>query len=81
MRQQVFRLLETAREDDRTSRFVDLCLIALISASVAAVILESMPSIEARYGEALSLFEIFTVVVFSIEYLLRVWSAVEFDAC
>ncbi|MDJ0749192.1 MAG: ion transporter [Woeseiaceae bacterium] len=79
MRQQVFRMLETARENDRKSRFVDLCLIVLISASVVAVILESMPSIEARYGEAFSLFEIVTVAVFSVEYLLRIWTAVEFD--
>ncbi len=80
MRQHVFRMLETAREDDRKSRFVDLCLIALISSSVAAVILESMPSVEARYGDAFSLFEVFTVAVFSVEYLLRIWTAVEFDA-
>ncbi len=79
LRQQVFRMLETAQENDRLSRFVDLCLIALISASVVAVILESMPSLEARYSEAFSLFEICTVAVFSIEYLLRIWTAVEFD--
>ncbi|MDJ0709948.1 MAG: ion transporter [Woeseiaceae bacterium] len=79
LRKQVFRMLETAQENDRLSRFVDLCLIALISASVLAVILESMPSMEKRYSEEFSLFEIFTVAVFSIEYLLRIWSAVEFE--
>ena len=73
-------MLETAQENDRMSRFVDLCLIILISASVVAVILESMPSLEARYSEAFSLFEVCTVAVFSVEYLLRIWTAVEFDA-
>ena len=79
LRQQFFRMLETAQENDRASRFVDLCLIALISASVIAVILESMPSLERRYGEEFSLFEIVTVAVFSVEYLLRIWTAVEYQ--
>jgi len=77
LRQQFFRMLETAQENDRASRFVDLCLIALISASVIAVILESMPSLERHYGEEFSLFEILTVAIFSVEYLLRIWTAVE----
>ncbi len=79
LRKHVFRMLETAQDDDRLSRFVDLCLIALISASVIAVILESMPALEKRYGEEFALFEVLTVAVFSVEYLLRVWTAVEFD--
>ena len=81
LRQQFFRVLETAEENDRLSRFVDLCLIALISASVVAVILESMPSLEKRYGEEFLLFEIVTVAVFSVEYLLRLWTAVESQEC
>jgi len=79
MRRSVFRALETAQEGERLSRYVDICLIVLISASVIAVILESMPSIDARYGEALNLFEVVTVGIFSVEYLLRLWCSVEFD--
>ena len=79
LRQHIFRMLETAGENDRPSRFVDLCLIALISASVIAVILESMPSLERRYGEEFLLFEVVTVAIFSVEYLLRIWTAVEFE--
>ena len=50
MRFTVFRLLETAAEDDTASRVVDIGLVALIGASVIAVVLESMPSFEARYN-------------------------------
>jgi voltage-gated potassium channel len=77
LRQSVFNALETAQDGDRTSRTVDYFLIALISGSVIAVILESIPNIESRYSDALSLFEVMTVAVFSVEYLLRVWSSVE----
>lgn len=79
MRQFVFRVLETAKDNDRTSRAIDLGLITLIAASVFAIILESVPAIEARFRAELYWFEVFTVAVFSVEYLLRVWSAVESD--
>jgi len=77
LRQYVFDALEIAKDDGGISRVVDYFLIALISGSVIAVILESIPSIEAKYEHALSLFEIITVSVFSVEYVLRVWSSIE----
>lgn len=80
LRQCVFRALETAQGDSGISRAVDVLLIALIAGSVIAVILESMPSFEARYSRALSIFEIVTVGVFTVEYLLRIWSSVELDS-
>lgn len=79
MRRFVYRVLETAQDDDKISRWVDLALISLIGASVFAIILESVPSIERQFRAELYWFEVFTVSVFSVEYLLRVWSAVETD--
>ena len=77
MRPNLFRLLEAAEEDDVASKVVDFCLVALIAASVLAVILESIPSFEDRYGAQLYWFEVVTIAVFSIEYILRVWTCVE----
>lgn len=79
LRQFVFRLLETAKDDDRASRLVDICLIGMIAASVLAVILESVPAIERKFSAQLYWFEVLTIAVFSVEYLLRVWSAVEHE--
>ncbi len=79
LRSTVFRVLETAQEDDHPSRFVDIFLIILIAASVLAVVLESVPSFATRYDRALTIFEAFTVAAFSIEYILRLWSSVEAD--
>ncbi len=76
-RRNVFRFLETARDDDKLSKGFDIALIVLISLSVIAVVLESMPTFEARYSAELYWFEVFTVSVFTVEYLLRVWSSVE----
>lgn len=77
LRRTVYRILETAQDDDRASRVVDIFLIALITLSVTAVILESVPGIESRFGDVLALFEALTVAAFSVEYLLRLWCAVE----
>lgn len=80
LRRRVFKALETAQDGDLTSRIVDIFLITLIAASVISVILESMPGIESRYGEALWLFEVVTVGIFSVEYVLRLWSSVELES-
>jgi len=80
LRLTVFRILETATDDDTASRIVDIGLVTLIIASVVAVILESMTSLEARYGTQFYWFEVFTISVFSVEYVLRIWSCVEIES-
>ena len=71
------RLLEPAGRGDRASRIVDAVLVTLISLSVLAIVLESVEGLNRRYREAFRLFELFTIAVFSVEYLLRAWAAVE----
>jgi len=79
MRAVVYRVLETAGGGDRLSLGVDLLLVALILASVVAVILESMAGVAARHAAFFYWFEVVTAAVFSVEYMLRVWSCVEND--
>jgi voltage-gated potassium channel len=52
-------------------------LVALILINVAAVVLESVPAIETRFKTTFLVIELASVVIFSIEYLLRLWSCVE----
>ncbi len=59
------------------SRTVDSFLITLIVLNVVAVILESVPSIEARFGGWFLWFERFSVLIFTVEYLARIWSSIE----
>lgn len=77
LRRRIHQLLTAGRDGDRFSRLIDYCLIALITASVLAVVLESMSSLEAQYRTFFYGFEVFTVAIFTIEYLLRVWTAPE----
>lgn len=57
------------------ARVVNLGLIALIILNVVAVLLESVASIHAQYRTAFNLFEAVSVIVFTVEYLLRIWIA------
>ncbi len=76
-RKRTFIVLEAGRSDDWLSRFVDYGLTALIIVNVVAVILESTAAYATRFGPVFEVFERFSVAIFTIEYGLRVWSAVE----
>lgn len=56
---------------------VDFALIALIVLNIFAVILESVPTLSMVHGPVFHAFDLFSVGVFTVEYLLRVWTAVE----
>ena len=71
----VLRVLEPAALGDRTSRIWDLSLFFLVVLNLVAVALESVPEFQISYGNWLYNFELFSVVIFSIEYIARVWSA------
>ena len=69
------QLLSKGNMADKPSQYVDMTLFILIILNIAAVCLESVKHIGDEYKLAFNAFEIFSVVIFSIEYLLRVWSA------
>jgi voltage-gated potassium channel len=70
-------ILDVPEPGDTLSRLFDYFLIALILANFVAVVLESIDGVQAAYGYELRLFEVASVLVFTAEYLLRVWSIVD----
>ena len=52
-------------------------LIVLVIASVGAVVLETVPSVQARYGRLLDVVEFVAVAIFTAEYIVRLWCATE----
>jgi voltage-gated potassium channel len=63
---------------DAMTRFVHRLLIALVLLSVFSVVLESVPQYEQKYGPLFTAIEYVAVAGFTIEYLLRLWSAPDF---
>lgn len=57
--------------------YVNWFIMILIAANVAAVILETVDPIQASFGAELEYFEVVSVLIFTLEYLGRVWSNVE----
>ena len=77
LRRRLYEILEQGPVGDRTSDFVGRMLVLLIVINLSAVVLESVPWIEARYSRWFTLIELVSLVVFTVEYLLRLWVAVE----
>jgi len=59
--------------DAQDERNFDLWLIAAILASVAVVVLDSVPSIKAQWHGALYIAEWFFTLLFTAEYAVRLW--------
>jgi len=76
-RRRLFEIVEEASPGDRASVIFDWCLIGLILLNISAVVLETVPSIHAEYAAEFHWFEIVSVIVFTVEYVLRIWVAPE----
>jgi voltage-gated potassium channel len=69
----VFRILE-GDVTEPASRFCEIFIALLVILNVVAIILESVPDIHEEWGEIFHYFDLFSVGIFSLEYVLRVWS-------
>jgi voltage-gated potassium channel len=77
LRRRCYEILERGSVGDRTSLLVDRLLILLIIVNLVSVALESMPELASSYGAWFEAIELVSLVVFTLEYGLRIWVAVE----
>jgi voltage-gated potassium channel len=71
----VYEVLEVSDEKGNLSWYVDFFLMMLIGLNVFAFVLETVDRINDISPEFFLYFEYFSVVVFTIEYVLRLWTA------
>ena len=76
-RKRVWTLLEPASDKDTISKITDIFLVSLIFFNILMVILETVESLYLNYKTFFRNFELFSVTIFSIEYIGRLWSCVE----
>jgi voltage-gated potassium channel len=74
IRRRTWEIVEVAREGDRASHAFDLFILALIFLNAVAVVAGSVREVQQQWGPHLAAFEVFSVIVFTIEYLARLWS-------
>jgi len=77
LRIRTHEILEAGSTNDKTSLAFDGFLICLILLNVIAFAVGTVPEIEARYGDQLELFNTVSVIVFTVEYVARLWSCVD----
>ena len=75
IKRRTFEILEDAQPGDRLNIVIDSVLIALIVGNVAAAVIETVEPIFLAYSRWFNAFEYFSVAVFTIEFLLRIWVA------
>ncbi len=77
LKKRCYEILEKGSHHDVLSRRVDLFIISLILINIVAVILESVQWLRLEYHYTFLIFEWISIIVFSLEYLLRIWSITE----
>jgi voltage-gated potassium channel len=70
-----WQVLEGKDPGDRLNRVLDGALLSLILLNVLASIVGTVPETEACCSRGMEAFERFSMLVFSAEYLARVWAA------
>ncbi len=76
-RRRAHLIIDRGAGDDLSARLVHGGLVALIVVNVTALVLESVPSLAAAHGQLFYWIELVSVVLFTLEYGVRLWSAPE----
>ena len=76
-RRKVHDILEVGGDAHPAGRVVNAFIVTLIFLNAIAFAAETVGSLSAKYDDAFRAFNVFSVLVFTAEYALRIWSAVD----
>ena len=77
LRKRCFEILSLAKKNDTASKTFDIFIMSLIVVNMIVCILGTINSLESGNKKFFYYFELISVLIFSIEYVLRIWSCVE----
>lgn len=77
LRKKIFALLEPSVSGLRSARIIEYVLITIITFNIVAIQMETVPHFYEEHALFFDSFELFSVIIFSIEYVLRLWTSVE----
>lgn len=80
LRSRLYVILEAGRTSDLPSRIFDFFMVSLILANAVAFALETVAPLGVEYGWAFDLFNLFSILIFTAEYVARIWVCVEHSA-
>jgi len=73
IRQKIYRLVEKGSHGSKINLIFDYSIMSLIVINVVALILETLPDFKEPLGLILRQIEIFSVIIFSMEYIMRIY--------
>ena len=76
LRWKVYNLIRDDDENDTASNIFDGTIITLIAVNVIMVIIDTFSGLPSWYESFAYVVEIVSVIIFTIEYLMRVWTSV-----
>ncbi|MDZ4178114.1 MAG: ion transporter [Coriobacteriia bacterium] len=76
-RRRVHEILRCTTPGDTAGRAVDWFILALIAVNTFSIVLQTVPSINERWGAALEVLDWVIVTFFILEYAARLWSSAE----
>jgi voltage-gated potassium channel len=77
LRKLTSEILDPHQKLSGASFVVDILLSALIVMNIIAISIESIQGLHESFLEFLNIFELFSVFIFTVEYLTRLWTAPE----
>lgn len=77
LRGRTYHFLSSTKSASGINKAFNIFIVTLILLNIVAMVLESVQKIYDLMPGCFLLFEYFSVAVFSVEYLLRIWSCVE----
>jgi voltage-gated potassium channel len=73
VRKRLHEILDVAAPGDRASHYFDVFMVVLITLNVIVVTIETLPGLHDHFLLAFTIFDTFSVAVFTVEYVLRMW--------
>ncbi|NLV26612.1 MAG: ion transporter [Methanomicrobiales archaeon] len=78
LKSRIFDIIDDTDHESKPDRLFDFLIIILVLVNVALIFLESYKAVYEQFREIASFIEIITVLVFTIEYILRIWTCTHY---
>ncbi|CAH1198633.1 putative Potassium voltage-gated channel subfamily KQT; potassium channel, VIC family [Candidatus Nitrotoga sp. BS] len=70
----LYQILESEVKQDLAAKLCTILVSTVVLLNIVAVVLESVNTLYQQWRIYFELFELFSIILFSIEYLLRIWA-------
>ena len=74
IKKRIFEIIQIGKKDDFLSKFFDLFIVVIITVNISILFLETFDEMDPYYPVLHSI-ELITILIFCVEYLLRIWTA------